>query len=128
MNFLRILSALVIACVAMPAFADPPSLRRQGDATQLVVNGEPILLIGGELGNSSASSAAYMAPIWPRLRAMQLNAVFAPASTELIEPPEGRFDWSSVDQFISDARNDIGLSSSGSAPGRTACPPTRRPG
>jgi beta-galactosidase GanA len=110
MNFLRILSALVIACVAMPALADPPSLRRQGDATQLVVNGAPILLIGGELGNSSASSAAYMAPIWPRLRAMHLNAVFAPVTWELIEPEEGRFDWSSVDRLISDARaNDMKL-------------------
>jgi len=110
MNFLRILSALVIACVAMPGLADPPALRRQGDATQLVVNGAPILLIGGELGNSSASSAAYMAPIWPRLRAMHLNAVFAPVTWELIEPQEGRFDWSSVDQLVSDARaNDMRL-------------------
>ena len=104
MKILRIMSAVLIACLAMPASADPPSLRRQGNATQLVVNGEPVLLIGGELGNSSASSAGYMAPYWPRLRAMHLNAVFAPVSWELIEPVEGQFDWSSVDQLIRDAR------------------------
>ena len=46
--------------------------------------------------SSAASSATpaprappYMAPIWPRLRAMHLNAVFAPVSWELIEPEEG---------------------------------------
>jgi hypothetical protein len=29
-----------------------PHLRRQGDATQLVVDGAPMLVLGGELGNS----------------------------------------------------------------------------
>ena len=35
------------------------------DATkQLIVEGKPFLILGGELGNSSASSLAYMRPIW----------------------------------------------------------------
>lgn len=95
---------------ATPAFADAPTLRRQGTATQLIVNGKPHLIIGGELSNSAASSADYMAPHWAKLRAMHLNTVLAPVSWELIEPVEGRFDWSSVDTMLKAARaNDLKL-------------------
>jgi beta-galactosidase GanA len=104
------LLAMIASGIAAPALADPPSLRKQGDATQLIVNGEPKLLIAGELGNSSASSAAYMEPFWPKLKAMHLNTVLAPVSWELIEPEEGHYDWTSVDALIRDARkNDLKL-------------------
>lgn len=103
--FDRLTAVLCAASIiAAPALADVPQLRKNGEATQLIVNGQPMLMIGGELGNSSASSAAYMKPIWPRLKAMHLNTVLAPVSWELIEPVEGRFDFSSVDQLIRDAR------------------------
>jgi len=98
---LLLLSALV---AATPAFAGAPSLRKQGSATQLIVGGKPMLIIGGELSNSAASSATYMAPHWKKLRAMHLNTVLAPAAWELIEPREGQFDWSSVDAMVRDAR------------------------
>ena len=96
--------------LATPALADPPRLVKKGDATQLVVNGKPMLMIAGELSNSAASSADYMAPHWARLRAMHLNTVLAPVSWELIEPVEGRYDWSSVDTMLKAARaNDLKL-------------------
>jgi hypothetical protein len=37
-----------------------PHLEKQGTATQLIVDGKPFLMIGGELGNSSASDMKYM--------------------------------------------------------------------
>jgi beta-galactosidase GanA len=89
---------------AAGAKAASPQLVKHGTATQLVVGGRPMLLIAGELGNSSASSAAFMAPHWARLKAMHLNTVVAPVSWELIEPDAGRFDWSSVDDLIAQAR------------------------
>ena len=98
------------AFLAAPALADPPRLEKKGDATQLIVNGKPQLLIAGELSNSAASSATYMAPHWAKLRAMNLNTVLAPVSWELIEPQEGRYDWSSVDAMLKAARaNDLKL-------------------
>ncbi|QOT74021.1 DUF5597 domain-containing protein [Sphingobium fuliginis] len=110
MQFARIGAALTAFALAATAQAEPPRLVRQGSATQLSVQGKPMLLIAGELGNSSASSAAYMAPQWKRLKAMHLNTVLAPVSWELIEPEEGRFDFSSVDALIRDARaNDLKL-------------------
>jgi hypothetical protein len=51
-----------------------------------------MLVSGGELGNSSASSATCMAPHWPRLKQLFLNTVLTPVSRKLIKPLEGRFD------------------------------------
>lgn len=81
-----------------------PHLEPQGTTQRLIVNGRPMLLIGGELGNSSSSSAVYMAPHWSRLHQMHLNTVLTPVSWELIEPTEGHFDWSSVDSQLDAAR------------------------
>lgn len=81
-----------------------PHLRRQGTATQLVVDGAPFLVLGGELGNSSASSPGYLRPFWPKLRALHLNTVLAPVYWELVEPTEGRFNFATVDSLVADAR------------------------
>lgn len=103
-------AACLLASVSSMAVAAPPRIEKQGDAFRLVVQGKPMLMLAGELGNSSASSEAYMAPHWARLRAMHLNTVLAPVSWELIEPREGQFDWTSVDMLIRHARaNDLHL-------------------
>jgi beta-galactosidase GanA len=101
---------LMLSLAVMSTQAAPPRLEPQGRAMRLIVQDKPILLLGGELGNSSASSAAYMAPHWARLRRMHLNTVLAPVSWELIEPAEGRFVFTSVDALIRSARaNDLRL-------------------
>ena len=84
--------------------AASPHLSRQGTATQLIVNGSPFMVLGGELGNSSASSMPYMDRRWSTLRAMHLNSVIAPAYWEMIEPKEGWFDFRSVEALITQAR------------------------
>ena len=101
---------LLAAAVSSTSCAAPARLAKQGDTRQLVVDGKPFLILGGELGNSSASSAAYMQEHWPRLKAMNLNTVLAPVYWELLEPAEGRFDWSSLDGMLAAARaNDLKL-------------------
>ena len=55
---------------AAPKAPNPPHLEKRGQATQLIVDGKPFLVLGGELHNSSASSLLYMKPIWPRLTSM----------------------------------------------------------
>lgn len=87
-----------------------PHLQKQGDATQLVVDGKPFLMLAGELGNSAASSVENMKPVWPRLAECNLNTVLMPVYWDLIEPQEGKFDFAMVDDLIKDARrNDLRL-------------------
>jgi beta-galactosidase GanA len=81
-----------------------PHLRTQGTATQLIVNDQPFLILGGELGNSSSSNMEYMASIWPKVKAMHLNTILAPVYWNLLEPQEGKFDFTLVDELIKDAR------------------------
>lgn len=72
--------------------------------TQLIVDGRPALLLGGQLHNSSPSSPAYMEPIWDRLAGMGIRTVIGAASWAQVEPDEGAFDFSSVDAQIETAR------------------------
>ena len=81
-----------------------PHLAHQHGATQIVVDGKPFLVRGGELENSSASSLVYLDTLWPKFSAMHFNTLLAPAHWQLIEPEEGRFDFSTVDGLIQGAR------------------------
>jgi hypothetical protein len=106
---IRPLSALALLLLAVPVTGQP-KLVRHGQAVQLEAQGKPFLMLGGELSNSAASSAAHMAPVWPKLRGINLNTVLTPVSWQLIEPTEGHFDFSSVDALLASARrNDLKL-------------------
>jgi beta-galactosidase GanA len=41
-----------------------------------------------------------MTPIWPKLIKMNLNTVLAPIYWELLEPKEGQFDFTLVDNLV----------------------------
>lgn len=84
--------------------AEIPYLEKTSDKTFLMVDQKPFLILGGELGNSSASNKEYMQDIWPELKAMHLNTVLSPVYWELLEPQEGQFDFTHVDTTIDDAR------------------------
>ncbi len=83
-----------------------PQLRKQGSATQLIVDEVPFLMLGGELHNSSMGGFEYMRPIWKRMADANLNTVIATASWELEEPEEGRFEFGLVDSMILGARRE----------------------
>jgi len=81
-----------------------PKLVKHGAITQLMVNDAPLLLLAGELHNSSPSSPAYMRKIWDDLEVRHLNAVIGAASWELVEPEEGHFDFAAVDDQVQQAK------------------------
>src|SRR5262249_34160224 len=105
MRFLPVaLIAIASSLAAQQRDVGIPQLRKQGTATQLVVDGKPFLILGGELGNSPASDVERMRPMWARLRALNLNTVVAPVYWEFLEPREGQFDFALVDSLIAQAR------------------------
>jgi Domain of unknown function (DUF5597)/Beta-galactosidase len=83
-----------------------PHLEKRGNATQLIVDDKPFLILGGEVHNSSSSSVAFMNPAWPKLAAMHLNTVLLPVAWETIEPEEGKFDFNRVDGLLEGAREN----------------------
>jgi hypothetical protein len=87
------------------ASSEIPHLRKQGTATQLIVDGKPFLALAGELLNSNATSIEYLKPVWPELVAAKLNTVLAGVSWNQIEPQEGKFDFSVLDGVIQGARS-----------------------
>ena len=97
---------ILFICVSLQAQHNPARLEKQGSATQLIVQGKPFLVLGGELGNSSASSAEDIERIFPKLQRMNLNTVLVPAYWDLVEPTEGQYDFSMVDKVISQARTN----------------------
>ncbi len=83
-----------------------PFLKKSNFGTQLVVEGKPFYILGGELGNSTATSTASMQSVWQNLKTMNLNTVLVPIYWELIENQEGDFDFSLYKDLIAEARKN----------------------
>ncbi|KAI7162486.1 beta-galactosidase [Hortaea werneckii] len=81
-----------------------PHLKDTEVSKQLIVDGEPFLILGGELQNSSSSSHEYMNEVWSRLKGANHNTIFAAVSWEQIEPVEGEYDFRELDRVIAAAR------------------------
>ena len=63
-------------------------------------------ILGGELSNSAATSVEDIDEVMPRMRVLGLNTVLVPAYWELMEPMEGKFDFTLIDRTIDVARRE----------------------
>jgi hypothetical protein len=111
MNAISALGLLVCgAALAISAGAQTnngvPHLRKQGAATQLIVDGKPFLALAGELTNNAATSLPMMEPIWPKLVAANLNSALVGVSWAQFEPEEGTFNYTQIDGVIAKAREN----------------------
>lgn len=79
---------------------NPPRLRDG----QLVVDDRPVLILGGELHNSSSSTSRWMTDRWSGIVDAGCTTVLAAVTWEQLEPAEGRFDMTSVDDLLTGAR------------------------
>src|SRR5436305_11254971 len=87
-------ACLLLSAACASSSAQPAAhLEKHGAATQLIVDGKPFLVLGGELTNTASSSHEYMKPVWPRLAQMHLNTVLTGMSWAQFEPEEAKYDF-----------------------------------
>jgi Beta-galactosidase len=109
---MRIFRAFGLACCAALILVScwgqttpgMPRLQKQGSATQLIVDGKPLLALAGELANNAATSVDNMKPIWPRIKEAKLNSALVGVSWAQVEPVEGKFDFRGLDWTASFSR------------------------
>ena len=103
--------ALIIASLIVPAWgaaaaanAMPmPRIQSSHGRYELMVDGKPYLVLGAQVNNSS-NYPAMLPQVWPALAQMHVNTVVMPIGWEQIEPKEGAFDFSFLDVFLAQAR------------------------
>ena len=79
----RIVQAWIIAvlCCAAAAQTPAPRIVEQNGRYALMVDGQPFLILGGQINNSSSWSAT-MPDVWPLMEGMHANTVEAPVYWE----------------------------------------------
>ncbi|HEV7778942.1 MAG TPA: DUF5597 domain-containing protein [Luteibacter sp.] len=99
----RLLAAL-FALTATSSFASElPRIANDHGGHALFVDGQPYLLLGAQVNNSSAWPGM-LDKVWPAIDTMQANTVLVPMAWEQVEPVEGRFDFSFLDTLVDQAR------------------------
>ena len=74
-----------------------------------MVDDHPFLMLGAQVNNSS-NYPAMLPLVWPTVRALHANTVEFPIAWEQVEPVEGQFDFSFLDELVRQAReNDVRL-------------------
>jgi hypothetical protein len=113
MRIQNALCGIFVGCLgwlAVPAHAQPdlgiPHLRKQGSATQLIVDGKPFVALGGEFENDTSTNLDAMRHIWPDLVKMNVNFVSPIAYWDMVEPEEGQYDFTLIDGIIQEARRN----------------------
>ena len=105
---MRCFSALLVAifsfCMAVASAQTPaPRLVEQNGRYAFMVDGQPFLILAGQINNSS-SWPATMPEVWPVIEGMHANTVEAPIYWEQLEPQPGQFDFSTVDMLVNQSR------------------------
>ena len=86
-----------------PAEAPIPKLVTEDGRHALLVDGEPFLILGAQVNNSS-NYAGVLPLVWPAIEILDPNTVMVPIAWEQVEPQEGRFDFSFLDTLLQQAR------------------------
>ena len=97
------LGLLVSPLCATSSAAEPPRLVEKDGRWALLVEGQPYLMLGGQLHNSSAWPSELPA-VWKSLAELHANTAEAPVYWEQVEPQEGKFNWDNVDALVQGAR------------------------
>ena len=102
---MRCLLMLASTLCFMAAQAQPALVKKNG-STHFEIDGKPFVMFTGELHNSTSTSESYMQEIgvWKQMKEANFNTVIASCSWDVIEREAGKYDFTSVDHVIRDAR------------------------
>jgi hypothetical protein len=101
---LALVLALALLPQLLPAQKPAPRVERTSSGSyQLKVDGQPFLILGAQVANSSGWKEQ-LERAWPLYQQLHANTAEIPVYWEVVEPEEGRFDFSSVDMVIEGAR------------------------
>ena len=89
---------------------DIPHLEKRDGMTKLIVDGRPFICLAGELSNTASSDREATKATIARLAQANFNTILTVVSWDLVEPEEGKFDFSMIDYQIEAARaNNVRL-------------------
>ena len=95
---------------AAVSIKDIPHLEKRDGMTKLIVDGRPFICLAGELSNTASSDREATKATIARLAQANFNTVLSVVSWDLVEPEEGKFDFSMIDYQIEAARaNNVRL-------------------
>ena len=76
------------------------SLKKIDGTMRLIQDNRPMILLSGELHNSTSSTPISFRKAMATVRKMGLNALIGSVSWEQVEPREGKYDFSVLDSMI----------------------------
>ena len=103
LHWVSALGLFVVTLCAISFAAEPPRFVQKEGRWALLVEGQPYLILGGQVHNSSAWPSELPA-VWKSLAELHANTVEAPIYWEQVEPQEGKFNWDNVDAVVKGAR------------------------
>ena len=86
----------------------PSTVVDQWTGPYLAVDGQPFLIVGAEVHNSSSSTLEAIASSFATIKLLGANTVLAPVAWDLFESEEGKFDYTLIDAMIATA-HEFGL-------------------
>lgn len=86
--------------------AQLPYLQKSANATKMMVDGKPFIILGGELHNSTGTDTIALKNALKEAKSYNLNTVLGYAYWELIESTEGKYNFELIDYLISNARQE----------------------
>ncbi len=103
---MRILLLLVLAHTSLLLASELPHVEKTSAGSyRLMVAGQPYLILGAQVRNSSAWPEQ-LDRAWPLYKELHANTAEIPVYWEVIEPQPGKFDFASVDRILEGARRN----------------------